>query len=146
VSLIKEAIESYIPSNNRSQLIKTEHNNVWADCYNANPSSMKAAVENIAQSDANRDNQLLILGDMFELGKTSTTQHEALVKLIVDKGFKNVILTGSEFGKTKSIPYFNYFDTADDVVNYLKDRNLKGFTVLVKGSRGMKLEKVLDVL
>jgi UDP-N-acetylmuramoyl-tripeptide--D-alanyl-D-alanine ligase len=144
--LIKEAIEGYIPSNNRSQLIEKECNKVWADCYNANPSSMKAAIENIAQADANRNNQLLILGDMFELGETSTMQHDALVKLIVDKGFVNVVLTGAEFKKTKPVSYFNYFNSAEEVVNYLKIKSFKGFTILVKGSRGMKLEQVLEVL
>jgi UDP-N-acetylmuramyl pentapeptide synthase len=97
------AIEEYVPSNNRSQLTKTERNSLVVDAYNANPTSMKAAIENFAQ--LNMPSKVLVLGDMLELGKDSLMEHIGVVKLAADKGFEQIYLVGGEFaGDASGIP------------------------------------------
>ena len=139
---INRALEAYEPTNNRSQLVKTEHNNLIIDAYNANPSSMKAALENFKaiQSDA----KAIILGDMFELGEDSQQLHSELVEMIKEGGYSKVMLCGKEFSETGKA--FTTFVTTEGLVEYLKENPLSGYTVLIKGSRGMGLEKVIALL
>lgn len=137
---IIKAIESYSPSNSRSQLIKQGSNTVILDAYNANPASMKAAIENFAAMDGN--NKILMLGSMMELGDESEQEHQALVQLIDKYKWKKVILVGNNFKRL----YHNYlhFDTAESVKQWLKKQNLQNSQLLVKGSRSMQMEKVLE--
>ncbi|HTB05723.1 MAG TPA: UDP-N-acetylmuramoyl-tripeptide--D-alanyl-D-alanine ligase [Bacteroidia bacterium] len=143
LSQIKEAIEGYVPSNNRSQVVKKESNIIWVDAYNANPSSMKSAIETFAELPEN--NKVLILGDMFELGDESPKEHQSLADLIENKKCWNAVyLVGKEFGKTKSSA--TLFETTEAFAEWLKTHALKERTILLKGSRGMAMEKLLEKL
>jgi len=136
---IRSAIEHYIPSNSRSQLIEIETNKIILDAYNANPSSMKVAVENFRNIHA--VNKVLVLGGMMELGDESICEHENLIKLIQQGNFQNVILVGGNFKATHQS--FVYFKTADEAAAYIKQQNFKDSYFLVKGSRSMQTAKVL---
>lgn len=140
---INNAIENYIPANNRSQLIKTERNDIILDAYNANPVSMENAVKSF--KDYNAKNPVLILGDMFELGEESLKEHNSIIKLVGKLGFENVIFTGNEFYENKNDNYI-FLRTTENLIDYLKSNPLNLKTILIKGSRGMKLESVLDLL
>jgi len=146
--LIKEALENYLPNMNRSQLVKTSRNILILDAYNANPNSMKAAIENFAGYKA--ECKLLLLGDMFELGEYSSEEHQKLVDLIRENNFTDVILVGDEFYKLQdSDPIaigFKKFKTTAECREYLQKKNISGNTVLIKGSRGMKMETLQEVL
>ena len=143
LSLIKEAIESYTPENNRSQIIKKQGNKIILDAYNANPTSMKAALENF--SSLNEDPKILFLGDMFELGHTANKEHQYIADLAKKLQFNSVFLIGENFYKTETdLHKFNSFDS---LKAYLEVYNLpENSALLIKGSRGMALERILDVL
>ena len=131
------AIRAYVPANNRSQLLKTDKNEVVVDAYNANVTSMTAAL-NAFTGDT------LILGDMLELGDYSAAEHQRIVDLIQEKGFPNVYLVGEEFGKTRC-PYDKYA-SAEQLRLALALRPISGKTILLKGSHGIHLEKIIEVL
>ncbi len=137
---IKSSIENYIPSNSRSQLLEIDSNKIILDAYNANPSSMKAAIENFAN--LNASNKILIIGGMMELGDESIAEHENLIKLIHQKKFKEVIIVGGDFKKMHH-PYI-YFNTAGEAATYIKKQNFHHSYFLIKGSRSMQMEKVLN--
>ena len=139
---IKRGLENYIPQNNRSQLTVTEHNKLVVDTYNANPTSMRAAILNFAQMKV--DQKTLILGDMLELGDQSVEEHQNIVNLLQQNSFKNVLLVGSDFGKTLN-SYLN-FENVSKLIDYVNEHPLTNNYILIKGSRGIKLEKVLDRL
>ncbi|WP_338733150.1 UDP-N-acetylmuramoyl-tripeptide--D-alanyl-D-alanine ligase [Mangrovimonas cancribranchiae] len=142
---IKQAIESYVPSNNRSQIIKTASNQVLLDAYNANPTSMMAALENFAN--LNYKNKTLILGDMFELGDNALNEHQHIVSFLEKQNDITAIVVGEHFSKTKaSSANMLAFKTYADLANHLKETPLKNRYILIKGSRGMALERALDVL
>lgn len=140
-NLIDEAIAQYEPTNNRSQLKKTTHNSLILDYYNANPSSMQAAIENF--SAMNAQHKMLILGDMLELGETSVQEHQQVVSLLHQKKLHDYILVGpifSEIEKEKS------FLNAKEAASFLQQQEIKNKTILIKGSRGIALEQVLHTL
>ena len=137
---IKMAIEEYTPSNNRSQVVKKGSNTIWADAYNANPSSMKIAIENFAA--LNTPGKVLILGDMFELGNDSHKEHQAIADLIDRYGnWGGIYLIGKEFSGVKSSGMV--FITVDEFMKWFLANPLKNATVLLKGSRGMQMENIL---
>lgn len=139
------ALAAYTPNNNRSQAIQTANNKLIMDAYNANPSSMFAAINNFHQLSA--ENKFLILGDMFELGKESIAEHEAIVKLVAELQFENVIFIGNDFFYAKELyKQFHFFNTTANVMEFIQDNKITNHTVLVKGSRGMKLESLLPLL
>lgn len=140
---IKEALESYVPKMNRSQLVKTNHNTIILDAYNANPNSMKAAIENFGKYKA--EHKLVLLGDMFELGEFSKQEHQNVVDLLNQQSFEEVILVGAEF---QSLTGNNYrkFKTTEECKQYLFQKHCSGKTILIKGSRGMKMETLQEVL
>lgn len=142
--LIKAGLEKYVPQNNRSQLTVTEKNKLVVDAYNANPTSMRAAVVNFGQMDV--PTKVLILGDMLELGEQSDTEHKNIVSLLEEYHFQNVLLVGPEFAKANT--NFKSFENIDTLLAYLEKENnqITDSYVLIKGSRGIKLEKVLPVL
>lgn len=143
--LANQAIASYVPGNMRSQVVKKETNIIILDAYNANPSSMQAAIENLAAMNA--ENKALILGDMFELEEEADKEHQAIGLLIKEKGFKNVYLCGSLFKSAlHEIPEAKYFVKKEELVMELKQFPLTNTTVLVKASRGMGLETVVEFL
>lgn len=139
---IVSALEAYTPTNNRSQFQDTGKNKLIIDAYNANPSSMKVAIENLKQIDAPR--KAVILGDMRELGQASADEHRKVVELLNAAEFDKVLLCGSEFTNTNS--RFMCYPTIDLLKAALADNPISGYTILIKGSRGMKLEQVLEIL
>lgn len=140
---IAAALSNYHPNMNRSQVVKTERNSLILDAYNANPDSMRAAITNFASYKA--DNKWLLLGDMFELGVYSHQEHLNIVQLLHEFGFKNVALVGKEFYSLETSP-FNKFRTTDECRTFLQELKLNGATILIKGSRGMKMETLRDIL
>ncbi len=141
---IQEAISNYTPQNNRSQIIETDKNWLLLDAYNANPSSMELALKNFALSKAN--NKTIILGDMFELGKHADFEHKQLIELIKKLGLTSVYLAGSFFYQNKKDDGFLYFEDYESLLNYLLNNALVNRSILIKGSRGMALERLLSVL
>jgi len=142
---IKLAIESYIPTNNRSQIILKNSNTILMDAYNANPTSMIAALENFKQ--AAGTNKILFLGDMFELGKDAPYEHQNIVNYIESNLKANVCLIGSNFYKTKvSKPSITKFEALEDLKSHINFSEIKNAQILIKGSRGMALERVLELL
>ena len=140
--LIIKALESYHPTNNRSQFIKTEKNEVVMDAYNANPVSMSNSVKNFRNiSDANH---LLILGDMKELGNESLNEHQEIINLIKELKFNNVILVGSEFNKINHD--FVSFLNVDELIRHINQNEISGMKILVKGSNSIHLEKIINLL
>ncbi|CAN5337218.1 UDP-N-acetylmuramoyl-tripeptide--D-alanyl-D-alanine ligase [soil metagenome] len=142
--LINQALREYTPSNNRSQLHKTKHNTLILDYYNANPSSMSLAIENFAS--LGHPNKMLILGDMLELGSESEKEHDAIVNLLQEKKLSNALLVGPLFIQAGKKVGAQTFTTSDEAVEFLKRNQVKDATILIKGSRGIKLEKVVEVL
>lgn len=142
-SLIQQALESYVPSMNRSQLLKTAKNTVLLDAYNANPSSMRVAIDNFSRLPAEK--KLVLLGDMFELGEYSGAEHRKLVDHLRVSGIAEALLVGEEFSKLGDTGYLTFKTTAECLAE-LRKRRPEGYTVLVKGSRGMKMETLQDAL
>ena len=136
---IKQAIEEYTPSNSRSQMIEKGSNKIILDAYNANPSSMKAAIENFSAIPA--DNKVLLLGAMAELGDESLAEHRALTELIKQYNWKAVVLVGGDFLKIEH-PYLQFQNTAE-AKDWLQLQNFENTYLLIKGSRSMQMEKVL---
>ncbi|APZ46560.1 UDP-N-acetylmuramoyl-tripeptide--D-alanyl-D-alanine ligase [Polaribacter reichenbachii] len=139
-SEIKEAIESYSPTNNRSQIINTKTNTIILDAYNANPTSMQVALENFAA--LKNKNKVIILGDMFELGDVSLKEHQAIVDVCLQFNFKNQFFIGENFHQATTQK--QQFKNFEDFEIYLKNNPLENQSILIKGSRGMRLERVLD--
>lgn len=139
---INRAIAAYEPTNNRSQLAETGRNTLIVDAYNANPSSMKAALENFAALPGAP--KAVILGDMRELGPTSDEEHAGIVQLLDACRFDRVYLCGEHFARTGAS--YKPFDTTDELVAALQTAPLTGYRILIKGSRGMQLEKTLPYL
>lgn len=142
-----KAIEAYVPSNNRSQMTKTENNTLIVDAYNANPTSMAAALENFSNVSAKC--RIAMLGDMLELGEDSAAEHKSVVQSALSRGFCKVFFVGKEFGAVSSVADGSsamFFNTSDELAEYLRANPVKDATVLIKGSRGTRMEKVLPVL
>ena len=141
------AIEAYVPSNNRSQMTKTERNTLIVDAYNANPTSMAAALENF--SNVSADVKVALLGDMLELGDESLAEHIAIIRSAAARGFAKVCFVGKEFMTASAEATFEsalFFETSDALAQWLHDNPLSGATVLIKGSRGTRMEKIISEL
>lgn len=143
-NLIAEAIENYYPSNNRSQLIKTANNIIIMDAYNANPTSMEASIHNFMQMNAEK--KFAVIGDMLELGTESQKEHEKILSLLCSANLEHVILAGNIFSSLTIPENFHAFKNSDEVLGYLKNLKPSGCNFLIKGSRGIRLEKVLEAL
>lgn len=156
-----DAISSYTPANNRSQLMDSGRNKLVVDAYNANPSSMKAALDNFAAIEAPL--KYALLGDMRELGEDSLKEHETIVSMVVDmimtRRLDGAFLVGDEFGKALGTfadrnltlmglagPSIWHCDTSDDLAAYLEDNRIDGAAILIKGSRGIRMEKTIEKL
>ena len=140
IEKIKNAIAAYHPDNARSQLIQKGSNKIILDAYNANPTSMKLAIENIASMRAEK--KLLFLGGMMELGDFSKQEHSEIIDLLLKLNLQNVVLVGGDFENT--IHPFTFFKTAVEAQNWLKEKSPNNTLVLIKGSRSVKMEKILD--
>ena len=134
-----KAIANYIPKNNRSQLLKTEANTLIVDAYNANPSSMKAALENFKMMQV--DGKFLILGEMRELGDDSQAEHQRVADLLGECDFEQVLLVGKEFANTQH--HYTVFEDVQQLIAHLQQHKPSGNTILIKGSNGVKLTEVI---
>ncbi len=143
--LIQEAIEGYIPSNNRSQLIQLKGNEIILDCYNANPSSMQVAIDNFLK--LNKKNKWLILGDMFELGEDSSKEHAQIVNLLKNLPNNHVSFIGERFFEHQiEAKNMCFYKSYDEFANSSKNKNIQNKCLLIKGSRGMALERILNLI
>lgn len=143
-ALIDNAICSYLPDNNRSQMIRTENNVLILDAYNANPSSMKAALSNFHEIDAR--SKMIILGDMMELGEYSYDEHLEIITLVRQLSFNNVMVVGELFSRAARNGEEICFDSIDEAGNWLQNHPVHDQTILIKGSRKMELEKLKNLL
>lgn len=142
---IKDALESYIPENNRSQLISKGTNQIILDAYNANPSSMAVAIENFLQLD--NSNKVMILGDMFELGEESFKEHQTIVNMFLNQNNVIVYFVGQEFYNHQiASNNIHFFDSFDSFSEYFRSQKIQNSSILIKGSRGMVLERTLPFL
>ena len=141
---IISAIEAYTPSNNRSQVVETASNRVIIDAYNANPTSMTGSIQNFLSLEAPA--KLMILGDMLELGRYSAEEHAKILKLVKDAAATDIILVGPEFTRAaKDLPYPSFY-VVEDLIEHLHRNPVNHHLVLLKGSRGIHLEKLMNVL
>ncbi|MCO4292807.1 UDP-N-acetylmuramoyl-tripeptide--D-alanyl-D-alanine ligase [Solitalea sp. MAHUQ-68] len=144
VKQIEAGVLSYQPTNNRSQAVKTESNTLICDYYNANPSSMAAAIDNFAKNSST--NKLVILADMFELGEYSKEEHQKVINQLKEQGLINALLVGKHFYSLKDNSGYTFFENTEEAVDYLKKHPVRNSHILVKGSRGMKLESLIGLL
>ena len=145
VNDIKTAIENYVPDNNRSQLLKKGTNQIILDAYNANPSSMAVAISNFIQLD--NPNKIMVLGDMFELGDESQQEHKIIVDSVANQNQSACYLIGKVFYENRiSKDNIYFFETFEAFAEYLKTTAFNENTILIKGSRGMALERTLDYI
>ena len=146
VENINASIAGYVPQNNRSQLTVTEKNKLIVDAYNANPTSMKAALDNFALVKA--DDKVLILGDMRELGESSREEHINTLNQIKGYGFTDVYLVGSEFAQVQAdlTTSYHLYNNIEELIEYVKQNPMLGKTVLIKGSNSIGLTKITDYL
>lgn len=140
--LIVKALENYLPSNNRSQYIKSSKNEIVMDAYNANPTSMAASIRNFRN--ISNGNSLLILGDMKELGNESEKEHRIIIDIINELKFEDVILVGDEFKKVNT--KFQSFSNIDDLIKHIDMNSISGKNILVKGSHSIHLERLINIL
>lgn len=142
---IKDAIEEYVPTNNRSQIISKGNSEIILDAYNANPSSMSVALENFDRRSSKE--KIVVLGDMFELGKESANEHQTIVDLLEQLKFDQVYLIGENFHSTKAkAKNVHFYRSFEDFKNDIQAADLQKSAILIKGSRGMALERVLDLI
>jgi UDP-N-acetylmuramoyl-tripeptide--D-alanyl-D-alanine ligase len=143
--LANRAVADYNPENNRSQVLKQGSNTIILDAYNANPTSMASALENLSKMDSN--NKVVILGDMKELGQDSLNEHMAIGTLLLEYGFENSFLCGEQMkGAADNYPSAKHAGTREELMAILKNSNISNALILIKGSRSMGLEEVLKVL
>ena len=154
------AIEAYVPSNNRSQMTKTSKNTLIVDAYNANPTSMAAALENFSNVAA--ECKVAMLGDMLELGEDSLVEHVAVIRSVASLGLSQTFFVGKEFNAASewlkseagqceglldgSLEGLTFFASSDNLAQYLAEYPLEGATILIKGSRGTRMERVIPAL
>lgn len=142
LSAIKAAIETYVPQNNRSQILDKNGHHIILDAYNANPTSMKAALDNFNKMPGAP--KVVLLGDMFELGELAGEEHQAIADQVMEMGFEDAYLVGEHFDQTNSP--LKKFISFEDLASFLKAHGLQKSHILIKGSRGMALERVLQLL
>lgn len=143
-SAIKAALENYVPSNNRSQVVKKNTHTILLDAYNANPSSMEVAIVNFAEMNA--QNKVVLLGDMLELGKDTRMEHLKILNLLTQKGFTEVYLVGPNFKACEEHNKFTFFENTSAAFDFLSSKKFTEKTFLIKGSRGIKLETLVDAI
>jgi UDP-N-acetylmuramoyl-tripeptide--D-alanyl-D-alanine ligase len=143
---IHEAITRYTPSNNRSQFIETNGGNqIFLDAYNANPTSVEKALKSFSEMRSNRE-KWVFLGDMLELGSISKDEHRNILSLLKELNFKNVVLVGQAFHEFEDEFSFSFFDKKEKTMEFAQNQKLKNALILLKGSRGLKMEEFTDVI
>ena len=141
---IISAIEEYIPKNNRSQFLKTNKNNLILDAYNANPTSVEAALGNFIALDL--ENKCVILGDMLELGEESENEHENIVDFANNQNFETIILVGNIYSSLQVPDNILQFEEVGELKKWISKNNLHNANILIKGSRGIQLEQIVELL
>ena len=142
---IQTAIENYRPSNLRSQLIRSGRNTIILDAYNANPSSMRASVGNFCEMPG--EHKVVILGEMLELGTENAAAHEEIVRLTQQGNFDRIFLIGNNFEHcADKCNFITWFKDTESFMEYLKSHPLKDSFIFIKGSRGNKLERIVEYL
>ncbi|MDC1371366.1 UDP-N-acetylmuramoyl-tripeptide--D-alanyl-D-alanine ligase [Flavobacteriaceae bacterium] len=141
---IKKGIESYIPKNNRSQISLKNNNTIILDAYNANPTSMSLALESFKKT--NYKNKMIILGDMFELGKDSNYYHQEITNSLEKIYDSTIYIVGEYFCNTKHSDRIRSFSSSKELINNLSKTNVSNYSILIKGSRGMQLEKIIEFI
>ncbi|MBT7528716.1 MAG: UDP-N-acetylmuramoyl-tripeptide--D-alanyl-D-alanine ligase [Flavobacteriaceae bacterium] len=141
---IKKGIESYIPKNNRSQISLKNNNTIILDAYNANPTSMSLALESFKKT--NYKNKMIILGDMFELGKDSNYYHQEITNSLEKINDSTIYIVGEYFFNTKHSDRIRSFSSSKELINNLSKTNVSNYSILIKGSRGMQLEKIIEFI
>ena len=141
---IKKGIESYLPENNRSQVTITERNTVVLDAYNANPTSMKLAIESFCKT--SYTNKMIIVGDMFELGNDSIHYHQEIINYLEKINDSTIYIVGEYFCNTKHSDRIKSFSSTKELINNLSKTNVSDYSILIKGSRGMQLEKIIEFI
>jgi UDP-N-acetylmuramoyl-tripeptide--D-alanyl-D-alanine ligase len=141
---IKEAIENYQPSNHRSQIIRNDHATIVLDAYNANPSSMQVALENFNKSFDGY--KIIALGEMLELGNESMEEHQRIGQLIKEINPQQLILVGNNFKAVATSLNANYFENSEQATTWLKANLPTSYSILIKGSRGSKMEKLMEAI
>jgi len=140
--MIGKAIATYTPQNMRQQWISWNSNLVLLDAYNANPDSMRAAIENFNAMEF--EGKILVLGDMFELGKDTFQEHQNIIEHLKQFRFDEILLCGSSFARLNIIPGARVFEEFSSLLHYFQNRNYRDKKILIKGSRGMKMERLLE--
>ncbi len=141
---INDAITNYKPSNNRSQIIKSKKNTLLVDAYNANPTSMNAALDNFFKMNVN--NKVLVIGDMLELGQDSDIEHKKTYNKVANSNIKEVYLIGKTFCRISTNKNFKTFNNVNELLEHIKDNPLLNKYILIKASHGIHLEKLIEVL
>lgn len=145
-ALAIQALEAYVPDNNRSQLLKTEKNLLLLDAYNANPTSMQASIDSFLKEEVSTQ-KMMILGDMFELGDSATYEHQAVVDFLGNYPSIKVYLVGENFYHTSNhTENIQVYKTREALAKALKESKVKSAYILLKGSRGMALEQLVEYL
>ena len=139
---IKNGIENYIPNNNRSQVVLKNNNKIILDAYNANPTSMELSIKSFYN--LNDSKKILILGDMFELGKKNLEYHQQIINQIESLDFEKIYVVGKNFKSTNFSKKVKSYDTTEKLKVEIEKLNLNNYTILIKGSRGMQLENILN--
>ncbi len=143
IDTIKNALSGYMPDNNRSQLIKTRSNTIFLDAYNANPTSMSLAIKSFSEIPS--ASKVFIAGDMLELGAYSRDEHKIIIDLLKVQNFQHVYLVGKEFSTCSENPFTSFHNVAA-LYNYVKKNSITNSSIYIKGSRGIQLEKIVDLL
>ena len=141
---IKKGIESYLPENNRSQITITDSNTVVLDAYNANPTSMKLAIESFCKT--SYTNKMIIVGDMFELGKDSNKYHQEITDSLESISDTKIYIVGKDFSKTNHSKKIKSFPSTEELINNISKLNISNYSILIKGSRAMQLEKIVGFI
>ncbi|MBO7225517.1 MAG: UDP-N-acetylmuramoyl-tripeptide--D-alanyl-D-alanine ligase [Bacteroidales bacterium] len=144
IEKIKQAIENYIPSNNRSQILKTNNNTLILDCYNANPSSCTSSIESFANMEANH--KMVFMGAMKELGDVSIQEHKRVFDLLQSKDFERIVLIGEEYKSVLEEGKVEWYANSEEFKENLIENKIEEATILIKGSRSTKMEVLKDVL
>ena len=141
---IKKGIESYLPENNRSQITITDSNTLVLDAYNANPTSMKLAIESFCKT--SYTNKMIIVGDMFELGKDSNKYHQEITDSLESISDTKIYIVGKDFSKTNHSKKIKSFPSTEELINNISKLNISNYSILIKGSRAMQLEKIVELI
>jgi UDP-N-acetylmuramoyl-tripeptide--D-alanyl-D-alanine ligase len=145
IEQIQSGISTYQSTNNRSQRIEKGNNKIILDAYNANPSSMKASITAFIYNKKNRG--VVILGDMFELGSFTQQAHQQIIEQLESSGIERILVVGEHFFRTQSNdPRVSRFESLEEIKNYLKQNPIENSEILIKGSRGMTMERLVDSL